>query len=258
MRVEPCTVEAEEMAHAAEKAKQADPSPPESHTVSPEGEEVPLMVWDAFATGPSIHETFNHDNSLMLFIKNNYVKDKVFNKIIMNLSHYKSFQVRDGYIYTKNWNNEEVLCVPWTMFDKRTTTQIFIDHAHMMLRHFRAQKTSEYLRHWVWWPQMGTEVEKFCISCMKCQVSKPHNQLKVGLLHSLPLAVTPWNSVMMDFVGPFPRMNGYDYLWVIVCRCTSMVHLIPIQTTNTAADLALNYFREIVRLHGLPKSTVSD
>ena len=37
-----------------------------------------------------------------------------------------------------------------------------------------------------------------------------------------------------------------------------MVHLIPIRTTNMAADLALIYFREIVRLHSLPESIVSD
>ena len=63
----------------------------------------------------------------------------------------------------------------------------------------------------------------------------------------------------MDFVGPFPKSeHGHDYLWVIVDRFTSLVHLVPVNTTITARDLAWTYVKEIVRLHGLPDSIVSD
>ncbi|OJT07825.1 hypothetical protein TRAPUB_1279 [Trametes pubescens] len=62
----------------------------------------------------------------------------------------------------------------------------------------------------------------------------------------------------MDFIGPFPSSHGYDYIRVIVCHLTSMVHLILVNTTNTADELAMIYLREVVRLHGLPKSIVSD
>ena len=62
----------------------------------------------------------------------------------------------------------------------------------------------------------------------------------------------------MDFVGPFPESGGYDYLWVVLCRLTSMVHLVPIKTTTMASELAWLYIREIVRLHGLAESIVSD
>jgi hypothetical protein len=62
----------------------------------------------------------------------------------------------------------------------------------------------------------------------------------------------------MDFIGPFPKSNGYDYLWVVICRLTSMVHLIPVKTTIKASELASIYVKEIVRIHGLPDSIVSD
>ncbi|KAJ3005112.1 hypothetical protein NUW54_g4490 [Trametes sanguinea] len=74
----------------------------------------------------------------------------------------------------------------------------------------------------------------------------------------MPIPTQPWTSIAMDFVGPFPASRGYDYLWVIVCRLTSMVHLVPVHTTDTVADLVLVYIREVVRLHGLPESIVSD
>jgi hypothetical protein len=62
----------------------------------------------------------------------------------------------------------------------------------------------------------------------------------------------------MDFIGPFPESNGLNYLWVVICRLTSMVHLIPINTSTTAKDLSWKYLREVVRLHGLASSIVSD
>ena len=62
----------------------------------------------------------------------------------------------------------------------------------------------------------------------------------------------------MDFVGPFPESGGYDYLWVVICHLTSMVHLVPIHTTTTTSELAWIYIREIVCLHGLAETIVSD
>ena len=63
----------------------------------------------------------------------------------------------------------------------------------------------------------------------------------------------------MDFVGPFPTSEGgHDFLWVIMCRLTNLVHLVPVNVTVRVRDLAWMYIREVVRLHGLPRSIVSD
>ena len=62
----------------------------------------------------------------------------------------------------------------------------------------------------------------------------------------------------MDFVGPFPELNGNDYLWVVICHLTSMVHLVLICTTTTASDLAWLYICKIVHLHRLAETIVSD
>ena len=39
---------------------------------------------------------------------------------------------------------------------------------------------------------------------------------------------------------------------------SKMVHCVPTHTSATAEDLAVLYFREVVRLHGLPEFLVSD
>jgi hypothetical protein len=51
----------------------------------------------------------------------------------------------------------------------------------------------------------------------------------------------------MDFVGPFPASLDYNYLWVVMCRLTSQVHLIPVKTTINALELAYEFLKGIVR-----------
>ena len=137
-------------------------------------------------------------------------------------------------------------------------TAIVIDQAHTILGHFGPQKTADYVRRWYWWPRIGPETDKYCDTCPTCQVSKTSTQRPIGLLHSLPIPNRPWSSIGMDFIGPFPKSHGFNYLWVVICRLTSMVHLIPINTTTTASEFVSLYIKEVVRLHGLPHSIVSN
>ncbi len=105
---------------------------------------------------------------------------------------------------------------------------------------------------------MRKDTHKFCRSCRTCQTTKKSTRRNPGLLHPLPTLDTLWLSIAMDFTGPFPTSLGYNYLWVIICRLTSNVHLIPIKTTTNALELAFIFLREVVRLHRLPHSIVSD
>jgi len=105
---------------------------------------------------------------------------------------------------------------------------------------------------------MVKDTQMFCKTCELCQQAKGSNQMTMGKLHPLPIPKKPWDSIGMDFIGPFPEVNGYNYLWVVICRMTSMVHLILVHTTMTAKELSWKYLREVVRLHRLPSSIVSD
>jgi hypothetical protein len=62
----------------------------------------------------------------------------------------------------------------------------------------------------------------------------------------------------MDFVGPFLECMGHDYLLVVICCVTSLVHLIPMMTTARATEVAWLFLKEIIWLHGLPECIVSD
>ena len=63
----------------------------------------------------------------------------------------------------------------------------------------------------------------------------------------------------MDFVTGLPRSpRGHDAIWVIVDRFTKSAHFLPIQVTDSVETLSRLYIREIIRLHGIPVSIVSD
>ena len=63
----------------------------------------------------------------------------------------------------------------------------------------------------------------------------------------------------MDFVVGLPKtMSKYDSIWVIVDRLTKSAHFTTVKVTYNAEKLAKIYISEIVRLHGVPLSIISD
>ena len=63
----------------------------------------------------------------------------------------------------------------------------------------------------------------------------------------------------MDFVTGLPWTNKqHDSAWVVIDRLTKSAHFLPDKTTYTADQYADIYVREIVWLHGIPKTIVSD
>ena len=63
----------------------------------------------------------------------------------------------------------------------------------------------------------------------------------------------------MDFIDGLPRTRrGHDSVWVIVDRLTKSAHFLPVRSTYNVADLSQLFLKEIVRLHGVPVTIVSD
>jgi hypothetical protein len=87
--------------------------------------------------------------------------------------------------------------------------------------------------------------------CESCQRAKGLNTKPFGKLHLLTIPLKPWDSIGMDFIGPFLESKDCNYLWVIICHMTSMVHLIPVHTRMKASKLSWIYQQEIIQLHGL-------
>jgi hypothetical protein len=79
-----------------------------------------------------------------------------------------------------------------------------------------------------------------------------------GLLQSLPIPEQKWESVSMDFITGLPKTQGRYYIYVVADRLTKFAHFFAISSECKATQVADLFFREIFRLHGLPKNIVSD
>ena len=62
----------------------------------------------------------------------------------------------------------------------------------------------------------------------------------------------------MNFVVGFTTVGGYDSIWVVVDRLTKFAHFIPVRVKYMAEKLVELYISQIVRLHGVPISIISD
>jgi hypothetical protein len=94
--------------------------------------------------------------------------------------------------------------------------------------------------------------------CVTFQQNKSEHALPVGLLQPLPIPEQKWESISMDFITDLPKVQGKDYIYVVVHRLTNFSHFYAIPTEYNVVQVAEIFFREVFRLHGLPKNIVSD
>ena len=106
---------------------------------------------------------------------------------------------------------------------------------------------------------MKREIAKYVSRCLTCQQVKAEHQRPAGLLQPLQIPESKWEHIAMDFVIGLPAtQKGHNGVWVVMDRLTKTTHFLPFNTKWSIAKLARCYVREVVRLHGVPSSIVSD
>jgi hypothetical protein len=125
--------------------------------------------------------------------------------------------------------------------------------------HPRGNKMYHDLKATYWWYGMKRDVAEYVALCDICQRVKAEHQQPAGLLQPLQVPEWKWEEIAMDFIVGLPRtLSGYDSIWMIVDRLTTVAHFIPIKTTNSGPQQAELYISRIVCLHGVPRNIVSD
>ena len=124
--------------------------------------------------------------------------------------------------------------------------------------HFGAKKIEDVLASHFFWPMMRRDDERFVARCTTCQKAmsrlNPH-----GLYMPLSVPSIPLTDISMDFVLGLPRTKrGRDSIFVVVDRFSKMAHFIPCHKSDDAVHIADLFFKEIVRLYGMPSTIVSD
>lgn len=119
-------------------------------------------------------------------------------------------------------------------------------------------KTYRRLSSRYYWPKMKHEVREFVQQCIICQQQKYQTLAPAGLLQPLPIPNRIWEDVSMDFIVGLPSSSRFDTILVVVDRLSKYAHFICLSHPYTAKGVAAVFCREIVRLHGFPRSIVSD
>jgi hypothetical protein len=109
-----------------------------------------------------------------------------------------------------------------------------------------------------YWPHMHKDIKNFVQHCMVCQQAKTTTMLPAGLLSPLPIPTQVWEDIAMDFITGLPPSNGFTVIMVVVDRLTKYGHFFPLKSDYDSKKVAEVFMQNVVKLHGMPASIVSD
>ena len=182
-------------------------------------------------------------------------KDEKIAVIISQIGNGKEIEFtvnEDGVLYYK-----DRVCVP----DDNDLRKAILEEAHsgFFSIHPGNTKMYQYLKMSFWWSGMKRDISEFVTKCLVCQRVKAEHQVPSGLLQSIRIPEWKWDRITMDFVVGLPLTGRmHDSVWVVVDRLTKSAHFLPVRTDYSLDKLAELYIKEIVRLHEIPISIISD
>ncbi|KAK1601905.1 hypothetical protein QYE76_017610 [Lolium multiflorum] len=134
---------------------------------------------------------------------------------------WEKYHIHDGFLFRAN-----KLCVP------ESSVRLLLlqeSHAGGLMGHFGREKTLLMLADHFYWPKMRRDVDRY---------------VKMHYLQQVQVQAE--------------ASRGHDSIFVVVDRFSKMSHFIACHKSDDASHIANLFFREIVRLHGVPKTIVSD
>lgn len=179
--------------------------------------------------------------------------DKVYQKLVD--------QVRNGEI-RKYWIEDELLFakgnrayVPSGPLRKELLRET---HDPQWAGHPGVARMLALLCRTYYWPKMEEDVEHYVKTCLVCQLDKTERLKEAGLLQPLPIPERPWQSVSMDFILGFPKVNGLASILVVVDRFTKYAVFIGAPKVCSAELTAELFFKNVIKYFGVPQDIVSD
>lgn len=131
-------------------------------------------------------------------------------------------------------------------------------HASSQGGHLGRDATLKRVKALFYWRGMSTMVSNFVRHCVVCQANKHETVASPGLLQPLPIPHEVWVDISMDFISGLPRSQGKEVIMVVVDRLSKYAHFITLSHPYSAIDVAQAYLDVVFRLHGWPRSIVSD
>ena len=109
-----------------------------------------------------------------------------------------------------------------------------------------------------YWKGIKKHVQDYVTACDVCQRSKHEAMVPTGLLQPLSIPNQVWDDITLDFIEGLPRSHGFDSILEVVDRLSKYSHFIALKHPFIAQSVALMFLKEVVRLHGIPRSIIID
>ncbi|XP_060962287.1 uncharacterized protein LOC133032379 [Cannabis sativa] len=108
------------------------------------------------------------------------------------------------------------------------------------------------------WHGMRSDVKQFVATCTICQTVKHSTSAPYGLLQPLDIPERVWEDLAMDFIVGLPNSNGVTNILVVIDRFTKYAHFGALPRQYSATKVAELFSNMVIKLHGLPRTIVSD
>ena len=148
----------------------------------------------------------------------------------------------------------------WVPNDGETRRELLEEaHYSRLVVHPEGTKMYKALKQNYLWLGMKRDIAQFVVYCLVCQHVKAKHQRPIKSLQPLSIPEWKWEHITMDFLTVLPRtLGGYNAIWVIVDRLKKFAHFLPMKVSFSMDRLASLYVKEIMRMHDVSISIVSD
>nr|KYP46454.1 Transposon Ty3-I Gag-Pol polyprotein [Cajanus cajan] len=131
-------------------------------------------------------------------------------------------------------------------------------HTSLLGGHAGMARTLARISAQFYWSGMQKDVKEFVQQCLVCQQAKSATTLPAGLLQPLPIPMQIWEDLAMDFITGLPLSHGFTVILVVIDRLSKYAHFFTMKTDYTSKQVAEIFVKNVVKLHGFPKTIVSD
>ncbi|KAL2099488.1 hypothetical protein ACEWY4_003882 [Coilia grayii] len=163
------------------------------------------------------------------------------------------YVVREGLLYHQPAEGRaEQLVVPSQLREK----VLKMGHDIPWSGHLSNVKTYERIAARFYWPGLYKDVQHFCKTCSKCQLTSIRKTSPYPL-QPLPVIETPFSRIAMDLVGPLERsQTGHRYILVICDYATRYPEAFPFRkiAARPIAQALLQLFSRV----GIPQEVLTD
>ena len=93
------------------------------------------------------------------------------------------------------------------------------------------KKTKDRIWASFYWPGMSGDINRYCISCDRCQKITPKGRVAKVPLQKMPIPDNPFDKVAVDLVGPIKPVSnaGFRYVLCMVDYATRYPEAVPLK-----------------------------